>query len=207
VVKDAKYESVREEPHRVIYRPYLQTLAQAGSVYVAVRGTAGSVHLAGTIRQAITPVSPDVPIETFAMDSWVNQFLTQDRLLALLSMSFGLIALVLAAVGLYGMLAYTVTQRAGEIGIRIALGAHKVEILRLVLREAVLIIGVGTVVGASAAVFLNRTISSMLFELTPADTVALFVPTVIMLTTGLVAAYVPARRASQIDPMSALRNE
>jgi ABC-type antimicrobial peptide transport system permease subunit len=137
----------------------------------------------------------------------VNQFLTEDRLTAVLASAFGLLAMLLAAVGLYGVMAYSVARRTGEIGIRMALGGERANVLRLVLREAAVLVLVGVVVGLPLALALGRFVASMLFNLRPSDPAIMLGASAILASAGLAAAYVPARRAAQVDPMVALRCE
>ncbi len=131
----------------------------------------------------------------------------QERLLAALASCFGLLTLVLAAVGLYGLLAYTVANSTREIGIRMALGAKGGTVVWSVLREAIVLIGLGSVIGIPVALSLSRVTASMLFGLKPSDPSTIAGATAILFVSGLVAVLLPARRASLIDPMRALRYE
>ncbi|PYT23629.1 MAG: hypothetical protein DMG57_31390 [Acidobacteria bacterium] len=180
VVRNAKYETLRETPHFVVYQPYLQNLSEASSVNLEVRG-AGS--LAPAMRRQVRAI-----------------------LIAVLASTFGLLALTLASVGLYGVAAYAVNQRTGEIGIRMALGAQARTVLWLALREGLLLVVVGIAVGIPIAAG-ARMISSMLFGLATNDPLTLATAIAVLIAVATVAIWIPARRASRIDPMLALRHE
>jgi ABC-type antimicrobial peptide transport system permease subunit len=131
----------------------------------------------------------------------------RERLMATLSGFFGVLALVLATIGLYGILSYGVASRTNEIGIRIALGARTREIVRLILREALVLVMIGIVAGVPAVLVVARFASVLLFDLSPTDPVSLTLAGLVMLAVAVVAAYLPARRATRIDPLVALRYE
>jgi len=147
----------------------------------------------------------DVRFQVFR--SMVHESLLREQLLAKLSGLFGLLALLLASIGLYGLLSYGVASRTNEIGIRMALGAKTRNVLTLILREAVLLVIVGLAVGIPLALYAARFASSLLFELSPSDPVSLSVASAVLLAVALVAGYVPARRATKVDPLVALRDE
>jgi len=194
VVKTAKYETLQEKPHFVVYQPYLQNLSEASSVNLEVRGAGSLAGLAPAVRLQVRAIAPQVPVDIFTLTDWVDQFLTQERLIAALASTFGLLALTLASVGLYGVAAYAVTQRTGEIGI-------------LALREGLLLVLVGIAVGIPTALGAARMISSMLFGLTTNDPLTLAMAIAVLIAVATVAIWIPARRASRIDPMLALRHE
>ncbi|HXI39911.1 MAG TPA: ABC transporter permease [Bryobacteraceae bacterium] len=207
VVKNAKYETLREKPHFVVYQPYLQNLSEASSVNLEVRGAGSLAGLAPAVRLQVRAIAPQVPVAIFTLTDWVDQFLTQERLIAVLASTFGLLALTLAAVGLYGVAAYAVTQRTGEIGIRMALGAQAKTVLWLALREGLLLVLAGIAVGIPTALGAARMISSMLFGLTTNDPLTLAMAIAVLIAVATVAIWIPARRASRIDPITALRYE
>jgi ABC-type lipoprotein release transport system permease subunit len=209
VVKTMKYETLREAPHYIVFEPYGQSLENAGSVYLEVRGAVNLNGLATVIRQKVVEVAREVPIETFTLTDWVNQFLTRDRLTAVLASAFGLLAILLAAVGVYGVMAYSVAQRTSEIGVRMALGARKANVLRLILGEgeAALLVLLGVAVGLPVALALGRLVAGMLFDLNPADPATVLGATIILACAALAAAYLPAWRAARVDPIVALRFE
>jgi predicted permease len=198
VVKDAKYETLRERSHRTVYLPLFEN-PETWDVVLAVRTDHPSqaAALTAAIRHEVREFGRDIPDET----------LTQERLVAMLSSFFGLLALLLVSVGLYGVMSYTVTRRTAEIGIRMALGARRADVLWLVLRETLVLLLAGAALGLPAALGAGRLISSMLFGLTPADSVTIVAAVAFLLAVATLAGYLPARRASRIDPMTALRYE
>jgi ABC-type antimicrobial peptide transport system permease subunit len=136
-----------------------------------------------------------------------DESLAQERLFATLSSFFGLLALLLASIGLYGVMSYNVARRTNEIGIRMALGARRGDVVRLVLQETLLLVLIGLVVGFGTALATTRLISSMLFGLTPNDPITIMLAAWLLIGVAMLAGYLPARRASRIDPMVALRYE
>jgi putative ABC transport system permease protein len=207
VAKTMKYETLREPPHYIVFEPYRQSLSDMGAAYLEVRSETSLGSLASAVQRQVADVAPQVPFETFTLADWVNQFLTKDRLTASLAGVFGLLAMLLAAVGLYGVMAYGVAQRTGEIGVRIALGAKKGNVLRLILQEAAVLVLVGLAVGLPLALTLGRLVASMLFNLNPSDPATILGAAAILACAALAAAYLPARRAAGVDPMVALRCE
>jgi putative ABC transport system permease protein len=207
VVTTMKYETLREAPHYILFYPYGQSLEQAGAVYLAVRGVMTLSGLTPVIRRKIAEIAGQIPVETFTLNDWVNQFLTQEKLTAVLASTFGLLAMLLAAVGLYGVMAYSVAQRTAEIGIRMALGAEGANVLRLIMREATVLVLIGVAIGLPISLALGRLVASMLFNLTPSDPGTVLGAVAILAGAALTAAYLPARRAAGVDPMVALRYE
>jgi predicted permease len=204
VVQDTKYEDMRSEVPYELYRPYRQMDFTLGmNAYVRAQGDPTGLFPA--LRQAVRETDANVPIVGLrTLQEQVDKSLTTERMLATLSAIFGLLATVLAAVGLYGVMAYMVALRTREIGIRMALGAGRPSVVWLIMREVLLLAGVGILVGAPTAWFLSRLVESQLFGVKPADP-----PTILlaMLGIGAVAAisgYLPARRATGIDPIRAL---
>jgi ABC-type antimicrobial peptide transport system permease subunit len=206
LVGDSKQKDLRDQPPRMVYFP----LDQAPQPYVVAEVRAAG-DIAGVIvglRQALIAVNSEIPVTSIkTVRQQVDAALVQERLLATLSSLFGLLALLLASVGLYGVISYTVTMRTSEIGVRIALGASRQSIMRTVLSEAGLLVGTGVAVGVLSAIGVTRTLAKMLFGLTTTDPLAYLIASVTLLVVAASAAFIPARRASRIDPISALREE
>jgi predicted permease len=207
VVKTMKYETLREAPHYILFEPYLQSLDNAGAVYLEIRSAGSLGQLGSVIRRQIAAIAPQAPAETFTLDSWVNQFLTADRTITAIAGVFGILAILLAAVGLYGVMAYSVAQRTHEIGIRVALGAQRSNILAMVLSRGLRITLAGVGIGIGVALALTRLLASLLYGVKPTDALTLAVASCLLLAVALLACYVPARRAARVDPMVALRHE
>ncbi|MCZ2075340.1 MAG: ABC transporter permease [Bryobacterales bacterium] len=205
VVGDSKQKDLRDQPPRMVYFPLDQA---PQSVVAEVRAAGDIAGVIAGLRQAIAAVNSEIPVNSIkTVREQVNAGLVQERLLATLSSLFGLLALLLASVGLYGVISYTVTMRTGEIGIRMALGAQRLSILWTVLSEAGLLVSAGVAVGVLSAIGVTRTFAKMLFGLTPTDPLAYLIASITLLVAATSAAFIPAYRASRIDPISALRQE
>ncbi len=210
VAQDIKHNSLREATPRVIYLPYLQTppASLPFGMTLEVR-TAGNLEsYAGSLRDAIRTVASDLPILGFTtLAEQVNRSLGQERLVAELSSFFGLLALILASTGLYGVMTYMVTRRTGEIGIRVALGAQRSDVLWMVLREGLQLVAMGTSCGLPLAVVFARLISSQLYGISPYDAWTVCVAIAVLVSVAAIASFIPAHRATKVDPMVALRYE
>jgi predicted permease len=208
---DAKYTSQRDKAPPTVYLPWGQMLSALGSATFEVR-TSGdpSLHVAA-IRQAVREVDRELPLKAIKTQAeQADETLAMERLFAKLFSLFGLLALVLAAVGLYGMLAWSVTQRKHEIGIRMALGASRSSVLKMVLRQGLTLTLLGVVLGLAGASVLAmnlQSLSQMLYGIEPTDLMTFGVIAVFLMLVALVACYIPARRATKVDPLVALRYE
>ena len=210
VVADTRYDSLREQTPPMVYQSLLQHPNNLS--YLQVRVAPGLSEklesVVGEARSAIRSVDPNLsPIEMSTMVDVVDRSLSEEKAVAQLASAFGLLAVLLAVIGLYGVLSYTVARRTGEIGIRMALGAQHNTVQLAFLREAGLLCSVGLVVGGLIAVMAQRLIASELFQLSPTDPVVLATAAALMVACSLAAGFLPARRASRIDPMIALRYE
>jgi ABC-type antimicrobial peptide transport system permease subunit len=162
------------------------------------------------LRRDVHALSPETPVNAESVDKRILETATQDRLTAILADFFGLLAVSLVCVGLYGLMSYTVAGRTGEIGIRMALGAESGRVRWMMLREALAMAGAGIAIGVPCALVLAKTLSSlqdMLFGLKPNDPATVAVTAVLLLGVAAVAGFLPAQRATRIEPMSALRHE
>ncbi len=207
VVEDAKYMDVRGTAPNMIYR---LAAASPGDVLgnLEIRTAGAPILVANTIRQALTEVEPALPVyDVVPLDQRVNRGLINDRLIANLTSAFGLVALLLACLGLYGTISYNVARRIAELGLRMALGADRKNVLWLVIREAIVLVAIGAVLGLPLAFAAGRSLVSMLHGVDPVDPRSYAQATVLLLFVAGLAAYVPAYRASRIDPMVALRSE
>jgi len=208
VVADSKYTSLREENQRHVYHPFLRTPKRIGRMTFYVRSDQPPEALMNVIRQEVRRVDPNLPLfEVRTLEEQVNQSISNERLLASLSIGFSVLAAFLAALGLYGVLAYIVSGRTREIGLRMAIGAGRGDILRLVLREVFLVTLLGLAAGLGAAAALARLVASQLYGFKSADPITLAVAGFAMLSIASLAAALPALRAARVEPSSALRYE
>jgi predicted permease len=207
IARDSKISDIRMETPAAVYIPYLQE-ARAGQMDFEIRTTGEPSVLIGAIREEIGKVDPNLPLfDVSSQSEQVKETLTNERLFASLSAFFGLLALLLACLGLYGVMSYAIARRTNEIGIRMALGAKAVDVTRMVMRETMIMVVVGVLIGLGAAIATTRFVESMLFGLTPRDPLTIAMGVAVMLVVAAIAGYIPARRASRVDPMEALRHE
>jgi predicted permease len=203
VVRDAKYDDLRQEITATMYAP------QSGmGASFEVRTAADPQGLLPAIRNVVAQLNPNLPLfHVITQSEQIDRLLFQERLIARLSAFFGLLALVLACVGLYGLLSYEVSRRTREIGIRMALGAQEADVLRLVVKQGFALALVGAAVGVGAALGVTRYLTSMLYGVRPNDPLTIAIVAVLLWLVALAACYIPARRATRVGPLVALRYE
>ena len=205
IVGDSKYADLRETPGPIVYEPASQEAERTGGIQVLLHSDLPMAQLRPAIVGAVTAESPGAILRVVALADKVRDSLVRERLMAALSVAFALLALLLAAAGLYGVLSYSIARRRGEIGIRMALGADRRRIVGMVMREMTMLVGAGVVAGLVLSAFASRTASSLLFGLEPGDPRMLALGCVVLLAIAAMAGIVPARRAARMDPATAIR--
>ena len=206
VARDVKFDDLAEEAVNLDYIPYTQHPWDFGDF--EVRYTGGFAPVAAAVQQTIHSIDRNLPISRVTtLDEQVARSITNQRLVAQLSAFFGLLAVFLSCIGIYGVMSYVVARRTNEIGIRMALGAGRSNMVWMVLREILILVSIGVVIGVPATLAGDRLVSNMLFGLRTTDPVTLVGATVIFMIVAAIAGYLPARRASLVDPMVALRYE
>jgi len=210
VVDDIRQMSLAANPDPALYYPYLQVQQPywLSRMTFAVRTASNPMQLAAAMRGVLREVDRDQPVMAMTtMQEMMAASTAEPRFQTRLLGAFSLIALILSAVGIYGVLAYTVTQRTNEIGIRMALGAESADVLRMVLRRTLILAAVGIALGTAAALAVTRVLAKFLFEVKPTDTVTFIAVAALLAGVALLASAIPARRAAKVDPMVALRYE
>jgi predicted permease len=207
VVKDAKHSGLREPVTRTVFVPYLQS-PEPHAMTFYVRTWQQPESAESTIRHAMQMLDSNLVLDTFrTMDEQIDNNLTAERVIALLASGFGVLAALMAAVGLYGVLAYSTTQRTSEIGIRMALGATRASVVRMVLFEVLWLAGISIAVTLPLSLLLMRAVRSQLYGISSSDPLTLCLMTVLVTLVALASAMLPARRAARVEPMKALRYE
>jgi len=177
------------------------------SPFLLIRSDMDAAELVSSVKRILEKINPDVSLDFRNFNEMLRRSLVRERLMAVLSGFFGLLAALLATIGLYGVISYMVSRRTNEIGIRMALGADRRSVVTMIVRQAGALLGTGIVIGAVLALIAAQTARTMLFELKPSDPLTLAGATVLLSAVALMASYLPARRASRVDPMTALRDE
>jgi predicted permease len=206
VVNDTRYEGLRDDIPRLVYVAAQQ--APQGSQWFYVRTERDPESTMSAVRAALRELEPNLPVTYFkTLERQLEESLVTERMIATLSTGFGALATLLAVIGLYGVMAFLVTRRAREIGIRMALGALPGNVLWLVMREVLALVAAGIVVGAPAAIALAWLVRSQLYGVEPADPLSVALGIGLLAAVSLLAGYVPARRAANYDPVRVLRYE
>ena len=206
VVTNVKHYALDADSRVALYVPHLQS--GAGSLSIAARTTADPANIAGAVTREVRAMDPNLPIyDVKTMEQWLLESLARRRFAMLMLGLFAVIAMLLAAVGIYGVMSYTVAQRTREIGVRVALGAQTRDVLRLVVRQGMLLAGVGIGVGLAAAIGATRLMTGLLFGVRATDPITFAAIALLLAIVALLACLLPARRATQVDPLVALRVE
>jgi predicted permease len=207
VVSDARYTKLRQDNPPTVYTPYLQQQSFS-QMNFEVRTAGNPLAMIPAIRDAVRQVDKALPLfDVKSQSRQIEESISRERAFAKLTTFFGLLALLLASIGLYGVMAYSVAQRTREIGIRIALGAQRWDVLRLMIRQGMLLVIIGVTLGLVVAYNATHLLAAMLYGVTPNDGLTFSGVIVLLLAVALLACFVPARRAARVDPMVALRHE
>ena len=204
IVGDIRHRALENEPSPAMYLPTLE----GNWMNLVIRGQGDPANLAAAVRREVKAIDPEQPVAAIkTMDEWLSTAASAPRYRTSLLGLFALVALVLACTGIYGVMSYTVAQRTHEIGVRMALGASRIDVLKLVIRQGMGLVGIGVAVGLLAALALTRVMSSLLFGVTPKDPLTFTGVALFLTLVALLACYIPARRATKVDPLVALRYE
>jgi putative ABC transport system permease protein len=206
VVADVKNDDLDEAVDPIAYSPFAQN--PSATMSLIIRGTHDPAQLASAARSEVQTLDPTLPFSNIKpLRQMIDERISPKRLMTYIFGVFGLIALLLASVGIYGVMSYAVTQRTHEIGIRMALGAQAVDVLKLVVQNGMTIALVGVAIGLAGAFAMTRLLASLLFKVTPTDLTTFAAVSISLIVVALIACYIPARRATRVDPLVALRDE
>jgi predicted permease len=206
VVRDAKYDSVRDAAPPTMYVPVAQ--ARFGGAVLEIRTAGSPAGAVAAVREAVRQIDPNLPVlDVSTQLEQIERRFAQEKTFAVAYALFGGVAVALAAVGLFGLMSYSVARRTNEIGIRMALGARREDVLRLVLGESMVLVVTGVVLGVATALAASRLVTKLLFGLAPTDLLSVLGAVLVMMLVSVTAGYLPARRASRVDPMVALHAE
>jgi predicted permease len=207
VVKNTKYEDLRENFGPIAFMPVAQEPDPDAAGQFLIRSRLPEGQITSAVKSVMTDVNPRMSLSFRNFNTMISELLLRDRLMAILSGFFGLLALILASVGLYGILSYGVASRRNEIGIRMALGAQAGAVLSMIMRESATLAVIGIAVGVPVALGVTRFAQTMLFGLSPTDPLSLSGAALFLFIVAMFAGFIPARRASKVDPLQALRYE
>ena len=203
---DVRFDDIRRPPPRTVYVPFRQHAQHVATF--ALRTAGNPADMTAVVQKTVARLAPDVPPYNIrTQEQQIDEAVRRERLFASLVSGFAIVGSLLACLGIYGTIAYSVARRTSEIGLRVALGARSTSVIWLILRESIAPVLVGLVAGLAAALALTRLIESMLFGLTSQDIATYTIAATILLASAVVAAWIPSRRAARVDPMSVLRCE
>jgi len=206
VVADVKNDDVDEAVDPIAYSPYAQN--PWSTMSLVIRGTQDPTRLASAVRSEVQALDPNLPVSNIKpVRQMIDERVSPKRLMTYILGVFALVALLLASVGIYGVMSYAVTQRTREIGVRMALGAEAVDVLKLVIKNGMTMALVGVAIGLAGAYALTRLLANLLFKVTPTDVMTFAAVSISLIVVALIACYIPARRATKVDPLVALRYE
>ena len=206
IARDTKYGDIKDAFEPLVHLPVSQN-PDGGALKLLVKPRAAIDGLAPLLLRQIAKINPEISVQSAQLTQVIRDGLVRERLMAALSAAFGILAGLLAAVGIYGVMSYTVTRRSSEIAIRLAMGASRGEVLRMVVIDAGWLIGIGLVIGAAMGLGVAKYAATLLFGLQPNDPATVASAVGLLATIGLLASYLPARRAARVDPMNVLRQE
>jgi ABC-type antimicrobial peptide transport system permease subunit len=207
VVGTTKYRSLKDSAQPIMYFPHAQQAAGSNRAFLVLRTRGEPGDVAPDLRALTAQIDPRISIQFTALERQLSESMTLTRAISTLSGVFGALALLLATIGLYGIMAYTVARRRNEIGVRIALGAGRQHVLGMVLSDATRIVVIGIVIGGALSMVATRLISTFLYAVAPKDPLTLGASALLLLVVGAAAAALPAWRASTLDPVAALRED
>jgi putative ABC transport system permease protein len=206
-VGDTKYEDLREEFRPIVYYAATQDDGAGAGAQILIRSRLPQGEIVGAVKRVLNEINPAITVNFEGLKPMIDATILRERLIATLSGFFGLLALLLACIGVYGILSYGVASRTTELGIRMALGAQRTDVFWLILREALWLVIIGVAVGLPLIFAVTRLVSTLLFGLSPTDPLSLSAAALLLLAVAMLAGYLPSRRATRVDPMVALRCE